>query len=475
MFIGRNRELVELEKLYSSRTFQCVIVWGRRRVGKTTLLREFFKKKAVIHFTAIQTSPAESLAGFSRAILAPDGGSSPVFPDWEVALDYLAQQSRTKRLALVIDEYPYLAQSYQTISSLLQSWIDQKFKQGQLFLVLCGSSMSFMEHQVLGYQSPLYGRRTAQFKLEPFGFNETCRFFTRLSAENLAIVHGITGGIPLYLEKIDQSKSLKSNIIENFLTPSAYLFEEPLNLLKQEVRDPALYNAIIQGIAEGRSRLSEIAGKAGLETSACTQYVKNLIELGIIRKELPLFSKSSRRGAYSISDSLFRFWYRFVMPNLSMIQNGLAETVWKHIDEQLPVFMGREFENICLQFMWLQNTQGKLPFELTEMGRWWGTDPELKAEAELDIVGCGRDKRLLLGECKWSNKAVDSPVLETLIDRARLLPYQTHGYYLFAKTGFTARCRVLAEDRGDVTLFTFPEMVSLLSGAGTAAIDAIEL
>lgn len=460
MFVGRERELAGLESLYQSDAFQCVIVWGRRRVGKTTLLREFAKGKNVIHFTAIQTSAAESLESFSRAILAPAGGSgTPVFPDWKAAFDHLADRSRTGRLALIIDEYPYLAQSYTPISTLLQAYIDGVFRNGKLFLVLCGSSMSFMEHQVLGYQSPLYGRRTAQFKLEPFTFAETSRFFTRFSDENLAAIHGITGGVPLYLEKMDESLGLKANIIRNFLTPSAYLFEEPLNLLKQEVRDPGMYNAVIQAVAEGRSRVNEIATKVGLETSACTQYLKNLIELGILRREQPVFDTSSKKSLYRVSDSLFRFWYRFVVPNLSLIQNDLAEAVWPSIEELLPAYLGLEFEDICRQYLWMQNAKGILPLQFVRIGRWWGNDPLLKTEAEIDLVATDDDRNLLLGECKWTSKAVEHTVLQTLVDRSRLLPHQRVWYVVFSKSGFTKKCREIAQSQGNVILISFKEMV----------------
>jgi len=460
MFVGRERELKELEDLYREASFQCAIVWGRRRVGKTALLSQFVKGKEAVFYTALETSPRENLENFSRAALATESNvGAPVFPDWNAALDYIGRRAQSKRLILVIDEYPYLAQSYPPISSLLQSLIDGTFKKGRLFLILCGSSMSFMENQVLGYQSPLYGRRTAQFKLEPLSFSETARFYSRFSAENLANVYGITGGVPLYLEQIDDARGLKENVIRSFLKPSAYLFEEPINLLKQEVRDPANYNAIIKAIADGSTRLSEIAGKVGLETSACAVYLKNLIDLGIVRKEQPIGSSSSRKGLYAISDQLFRFWYRFIPPHMSMIQNGLHEQVWERIEALLPQYMGYVFEEICRQYLWQENARGDLPLRFTELGRWWGTDPARKVEAEIDILAIGDGNKALFCECKWTSADVDLPVLETLIERSRLLPYPEKRYVLFSKRGFTKRCRDVAAKRGDLRLIQYKDML----------------
>ncbi len=191
----------------------------------------------------------------------------PVFPDYRSAFEYLAERSKKRRIVVTLDVYPYLAKSWPGISSLLQTLIDQRLKQTELFLILCGSSVSFMENQVLGYQSPLYGRRTAQFKIDPLGYGETARFFPKYNARDVVVVYGITGGVPLYLEQFDDRQNLANNISRSFFSPSSYLFEEPVNLLEQEVRDPSYYNAIVKTVAVGATRLGEIATKVGLEYS----------------------------------------------------------------------------------------------------------------------------------------------------------------------------------------------------------------
>jgi AAA+ ATPase superfamily predicted ATPase len=461
MFFGRKAELNQLNALYDSTRFECVIIYGRRRVGKTTLINEFIKGKEAVYFTGLETSGRENLENLSRSILELRFGndsSSPVFPSFQSAFDSVCEMAKEKRIVLVIDEYPYLAASFQGMSSLLQILIDQKFKNSNLMLILCGSSMSFMENQVLGYQSPLYGRRTAQFKILPFDFFETKAFFTSFDRTDLATVYGITGGVPWYLAQIKEECSLEDNIKQSFFNPSAYLFEEPLNLLKQEVREPAHYNAIIKAIATGSSKNSEISSKVDLESSACISFLKNLISLGIVKKETPMANKSTKKTIYSIEDNLFRFWYRFVPDNMALIQHGMIDVVWKKVEAQLPAFMGKVFEDICRQYLWRENSNGRLPFVFEDIGRWWGNDPVSKCEAEIDILAYSGENEALFGECKWTNEQTDTSVLNTLIARSELFQYPQKYLYLFAKTGFTSGCIQKAKDLGNVVLIDFADM-----------------
>ena len=312
MFIGRKSELAELERLYRTDKFQCIIMYGRRRIGKTALINEFTKNKETVFFTALETTAKENLDNFSRGIfrMSADFQSvSPVFSNFGDAVE--AAFGLNRRFVLVIDEYPYLAASFRGISSLLQTHIDKHKDTSKLFTILCGSSLSFMENQVLGYQSPLYGRRTAQFKILPFDYATTKEYFAdSFSNLDIAFLHGITGGVPLYLSLMDKKLSVKDNIKRNFLTPSGYLFEEPGNLIKQECREPAHYNAIIKTITEGASRLSEIASKVGLETSLCATFLSKLITIGIVKKEFPFREDKSKKTIYRLNDGMFRFWYK---------------------------------------------------------------------------------------------------------------------------------------------------------------------
>jgi AAA+ ATPase superfamily predicted ATPase len=318
--------------------------------------------------------------------------------------------------------------------------------------------MSFMEEQVLGYKSPLYGRRTAQFKINPFDFFESCQYFKNFSSLDMALIYGVVGGTPQYLLQMNDTVSVEENIKNNFLNTTSYLFEEPNNLLKQEVREPAIYNAIISAIATGNSKLSEISNKVGEETSACSAYLKNLISLGIIKKETPITEKSSKKTIYNIADNMFRFWYRFVPANMSIIQNGMSEAAYKNIAEYIPSYMGAVFEEICKQYLWKLNREDKAVVNFMDLGRWWGSDPNSKSEAEIDILALSGKDSAIFCECKWTNEPVDLSVLETLIKRSNLFSYSRKYYYLFAKTGFTSGCVKRAKELGNVVLVTYDDV-----------------
>jgi len=461
VFVGRQAELRELHRLYHSGKFEMAVIYGRRRVGKTALINEFLRGKQGLSFTGLETSSRENLAHFSRAVMAGQlglEGDTPVFPSFQAALNFVHEVSQSRRTVLVIDEYPYLAESYPAFSSLLQQTIDQKFACGNLMLILCGSAMSFMEHQVLGHKSPLYGRRTAQLKIHPFAFAEAALYFPRLAPEELAVLYGVTGGVPLYLSLMREELSIEENIRQTFLRPAGYLYEEPANLLKQEVREVALYNAIIKAIATGASRNNEIATKVGIESSACTAYLKNLAELGLVQRETPIAAQSTRKTIYSLADSMFRFWYRFIPDNVALINNGMTDRAYSRIEPHIPAFMGRVFEEICKQHLWHLNKANELPLQFTDIGRWWGNDPVQRTEAEIDLLAYEDEQSALFAECKWSNEPVGAAVLESLIQRGQLFRYPRKYFYLFSKVGFTKGCRERATELGTVRLVTLQEI-----------------
>jgi AAA+ ATPase superfamily predicted ATPase len=263
----------------------------------------------------------------------------------------------------------------------LQVLIDKNKASSNMFLILCGSSMSFMENQVLGYKSPLFGRRTCQFKILPFEFFEVKNYFKKFNKVDLATVYGITGGIPHYMSFMDENLSVEENIKTHFLEPNAYLFEEPANLIKQECRDPAQYNSIIRAIAAGASKMSEICSKTGIDTALAASYLNKLISLGIVKKEKPFGASHSRKTIYVLEDSMFRFWYRFIPDNTAAISRSLTDAVYQKIAPQITAFMGSVFEEICKQYLWDQNRQGKAAIPFADLGRWWGNDPKKRQEA----------------------------------------------------------------------------------------------
>ena len=461
MFIGRERELDALNKLYKSNKFEFAVIYGRRRVGKTALINEFIGNKKAIYFMGVESNAKQNLENFSKSIMEFASGieMESSFLSFQAALEYVFKLAENERIILAIDEYPYVARSSKSLASTLQLLIDKYKDPSKLMLILCGSSMSYMEDHVLAYKAPLYGRRTAQMKLLPFDFEETCRYFKNLSDEDKALIYGVAGGTPQYLLQMDDKLSVEDNIKNTYLNPISFLYEEPTNLLKQEVREPAIYTAIITAIATGSSRMSEISSKVGEDTNVCTNYIKNLMNLGIVQKETPYGEKASRKSVYSIEDNMFRFWYRFVLDNNSIIARVAADLVYKRIEPHLSDYMGKVFEEICKQYLWKQLLSGNCPVEFNSLGRWWGNDPKEKSQTEIDIMGEQDKSTALFAECKWTNEKVDLGVLETLIKRSNLFSYRTKHYYLFSKSGFTKGCIDKANEMGNVSLIEFADMI----------------
>lgn len=461
MFHCREAELYELNKRYQKGNFECVVVYGRRRVGKTALINEFCKDKPTIFFSALNASSEENLVALSKAIFEKQYAgmtNTPVFANYDAAFAEITRLSEQERLVFVIDEYPYLAKAEESVSSRLQHIIDHTWQKGKLFLILCGSSMSFMEYQVLGYESPLYGRRTAQFKIQALTYKEITAFHPKLDCEQQALLYGITGGIPHYINKLEIEKDIDTALMENLFNSAGYLFEEPENLLKQELREPAMYNSVISAIAGGASKLNEIATKVGVETGVCAKYIKVLQELGILKKETPITEKQGKKTIYLICDNFFRFWYRFVPQNVSAIQAGRIEFIYDIAMKQyFSNYMGLVFEQMCREY--LMRYAENLPVLLSEVGQWWGTDARKKKEVQIDIVGTPVEgKEYIIGSCKYKNEPVGVDELELLQEYAAVFGYGTkYHYYIFSKGGFTEGLKQLAK-QGEVKLVSLEEM-----------------
>ena len=463
MFIGRDRELNALKRLYESGRFEFAVLYGRRRVGKTALINHFIEGKPAIYYVGVESNEKQNLANLSKSILEYANGieADTSFLSYQAALEYVFKLSEKKRLILAIDEYPYVARASGSFASTLQRLIDQYKEKSKLMLILCGSSMSYMEDHVLAYKAPLYGRRTAQIKLLPFDFEEVCRYFGRFSPEEKALAYGVVGGTPQYLLQIDDHLTMEENIKRVYLDTASALYEEPINLLKQEVREPAIYTAIITAIATGASRMSEISDKVGENTNVCAAYLKNLVSLGIVQKELPYGETASKKSIYAIADNMFRFWYRFVPENASLISRGAADLVYARIAPHLSDYMGKVFEDICTQYLWKLLLTGKSPIAFSSLGRWWGNDPIRKCRAEIDIMGEQDPDTALFAECKWKNEKTDQHVLETLVERSKLFSYKNKHYFLFSKAGFTKGCIDTAAGLGCVSLVLFNDMAGL--------------
>lgn len=464
MFYCRENELQKMNKRYQSGLFECLVIYGRRRVGKTSLINQFCEGKRAIYFSALlEETEKENLKTLSRAIHACKNGenlSAPEYQSFDDAFAEITRMAQKEHLIFVIDEYPYLAKSSPSISSRIQHLIDHTWSKTNLFFILCGSSMSFMENQVLGYQSPLYGRRTAQFKIEPLTYRETAVFNPSLDFTQNAFVYGITGGIPHYINKLNVQGDLDRALLENFFDRSAYLFEEPGNLLKQELREPAVYNAVITAIAEGASRMNEIATKVGIESGPCAKYLNVLTNLGLISKVTPITEKPGKKTVYAINDPFFRFWYRFVPQNISAIASGrMAQIFDRAVKGKMNDYMGLIFEKMCREYLLYYAED--LPVQLVDVGEWWGTDDREKKQVQIDLVGTTPDKNeYLIGSCKFRNERIGLDELELLRRYAEAFGgNRKYHYFIFSKGGFSDALTDAAK-QGEVHLVSLQEMYS---------------
>ena len=455
MLIGREREMATLDRLYDQRGFQFPVLFGRRRVGKTYLMSEFARERPCIFFTAVEESASANLLNLSREIYAfdhPDADptAAPVYPSFQAALEAVFERARSQRLVFVVDEYPYLAAADASVASTLQLLIDRNKDDSQLFLMLCGSSLAFMREKVLGAKSPLYGRRTAQIELRPLDFFDARRFFPDAPAEDAVAYYGIAGGVPLYLAQFDPGLPVMENVARALLAPDAFLYEEPLNLMRQEVTKAGTYNEVMSAIANGRTTNGEIATAVGVKTSDLTYYLRELQSLGLVEKRAPIVG-SGRSAVYRLRDNLFAFWYRFVCPYRPTIERGMPQRALLAVEGHLAEHLGPVFERVCAEWLWRKNAAGELAAGFDDLGSWWGNNPVEKREEEVDLVAVAGGRPVLVGECKWKTEPTGEDVDKTLLARMPLFRADASAErYVFSKGAFTEG--MLERERSDERL-----------------------
>lgn len=458
MFVGRDGEIRELNELHKKPGFQMVVVYGRRRVGKTTMISQFVSGKAHIYFTAQESNDAENLKLFSRVIYDHFGlpESTGSFDNWAAAFDFLAGSADSKRLVLVFDEFPYAAQANKSLPSIIQNAIDHKLAKTGLFLILSGSNVGFMESDVLGSKSPLFGRRTAQIHLLPLDYMDAAKMLKGASAEDHIRYYACLGGVPYYLAFVDISQSFEENIISLFFNKTSVFAEEPLMMLRQELREPALYNTILMALSKGANTPQLIAGAVGEDRTKVMKYINTLVGLRLVEKKVPLLSNQAktRKGIYRISDPLFAFWYRNVFPAQGEVELGAGRIIaQKKVLPAVPELVGLRFEDICLQWLRRNNIAGNLPFVATAIGSWWGTDQQSRTQCDVDVMAAdAAEKKLLLGECKWRESLASGTELLDLLDKRRLFPdFKEFWFYLFSKAPFDkAAERIAKENKGAI-------------------------
>jgi AAA+ ATPase superfamily predicted ATPase len=468
MFIGRNEELSALNKLYDKNSFQMVIIYGRRRMGKTTLINEFVKDKQAIFFAAQEANEYLNLQLFSEQVYGffelPQ--STGAFRNWHDAFSFIAEKAKDQRFILAIDEFPYLAEQNKSIKSILQNIIDHNLKETGMYLILCGSQIGFMEKEVLGYKSPLFGRRTAQFKIESFDYIDAAKMLEGISYEDKIKYYACIGGTPHYLGQITSSLSFEENLIEMYFEPHGYLFGEPAMLLQQELREPAMYNSVISAIATGASKLNDISTKIGEETAKTAKYVKTLLDMQILRKEVPFDEnpERSRKTIYRIADNCYRFWYKHIFLNRNGIETGIGRIIAESmVFPELSAYIGKPaFEDVCRQYIIRKNKERMLPFLATKFGTWWGTDIRERRPAEIDIVADNRQQRIvLLCECKWKNTATNVSDIQKLLAKSYLLPgYAEYHFMFFSKAHYTEAALELVNEHKTLHLITLDKLFS---------------
>lgn len=470
MFIGRERELASLKEFYDKDGIGMTVIYGRRRIGKSTLITEFVKDKKTIFYTATKVGKNRNLELFSKQVadLLMPGVEDISFNTTEAVFDFIDKNIGDEKVVLVIDELPYWAEKDDALLSVLQKYIDTVWNDKNLKVILCGSALSFMEKKVLSEKSPLFGRRDSQIKLEAFNYLDAAKFVPDYSNEDKAICYGITGGVAKYLSMIDPEKSIDENIVRLFFRTDGYLYDETRNLLTQEFSDISIVNNIVEQIASGENTLNIIAGKIGVKEQTVLYSLDKLISVGLVEKKKCITDeKNKKKTQYVLKDYMFKFWYEFIPKATSVIEMGQGEVYYqKAVKPALHSYMGAVFEEMCRYYTLKQGITGEYGCFVTVAGTWWGVENVInengdikQQSADIDVVALSEtDKKAVIGECKFRNEKIDKGIYETLIRRGKLISakYKVSKYIFFSLSGYTGWFETLSD--GDVLLLTLDSL-----------------
>ena len=461
MFVNRVSELDLLEKRFASGKAEFFVLYGRRRVGKTELLAHFCEGRRSIFFVAdlgSETSLRTALSSAVNTTLYGSNQMNAVYSTWEDLFIALAQPAKTERLVVVLDEFPYLVTAYPPLATIIQKVWDQILKNSQIMLVLCGSYIGMMEETVLGYQAPLYGRRTGQYLLEPLQFKDARLFYPAFDQEDQVRAYAVYGGTPAYLQTLQSQLNLKENILDGILSRGSFLYDEVRFVLQQELREPRNYFAILQAIAAGKTRLNEIKQATGID--GVTAYLDTLQQLHLVERVVPVTEtqpQKSRRGIYRLKDHYLRFWFRYVHPNRSQLELGGAQIILDNqVMPEIDHFASLTFEEVCQQFFWQSGLSRKLSFVPTHIGKWWN------ANEEIDIVVLGEANAILV-ECKWTSKPIGVDILADLERKAELVRPELENrqihFALCSRSGFTSQIIEVSKHRQDLMVSNLSEIL----------------
>ena len=463
-FINRKSELKALDKEYKREGSSFVVIYGRRRVGKTTLIKEFIKDKKAIYFLAELQNEITQLEKFKNIIIENFHNISSIeINTWDLFFDYLAKKSDKidEKLIIVIDEFQYLAQINKAIPSIFQYNWDEKLQNKNIMLILCGSLISMIYDTVLNYNSPLYGRRTSQIKLAPLKFKDYKEFFKGLDNETIINFYSITNGIPKYIEFIDKNKSIYENIRENILNKNSFLYIEPKFVLKEEIKDTITYFSILQIISQGEHKIGNIASKLGIQTNKLIILLDKLRELEILERIVPITEENpskSKKKLYFIKDNFFRFWFRYVFPYQSYLEiEEINYVLNKKIKMDFHLFVSSIFEKICRDLTFSQQKIFIKDFEILKIGKWWNKNQEI------DIIALGEND-ILFGECKWWKNKVGVNILDNLKEKSKYVKWKNtkntirkEYFAIYSKSDFTIELKEIASKNENIFLHSIKD------------------
>ena len=462
-FIDRDKEMSFLKEKYSSGSAEMIIIYGRRRVGKTELIKQSLSKsplKSLYLLGELQkenqlSSIYSNIAGLS---LEDDFLKNSPLSTWQAFFDYLTRYIDKNGMVLVFDELPYIHKTNPNFISILQFFWDEKWKNMNLKLILCGSSISMMQKIALSYSSPIYGRRTGQIDLQPLKYLDFRILFNEWEEEGIMGAYAVLGGIPRYAEEFDKKKNLYENIGKAFLDKDAVLYKEAKFLLMEELQDFANYFSILKAIAIGKNTFNEISNFSGVASNKLFVYISKLIELNIVRRDIPVTlskEKSTRVGNYVLKDYFFRFWFRYIYPNSSLIEIGKPEIVLDIIKKDFDKYLDTIFEDISTELLRNLSLNGKLPL-FTKWGKWWRMDYEIDIVATNEATG-----DILFCECKWEDKETDKTVLEELLEKSAKVEWgdekRNNHYAVISRKGFTKGAKGFA-DKNKIQTYDFKEL-----------------
>lgn len=469
-FIGRKAELEKLNTEYE-RNGGFVVIYGRRRVGKTTLIKEFLKKKTAFYFLATEELESQSMKRLAGVVARTTKNSylqNAAFTDWLDLFQVIADYKTEEKKVLVIDEFPYLVKTNPAFPSILQNAWDEILKDSNVMLILSGSLIGMMQKHTLSYDSPLYGRRTAQMRLAPLPFTDIYGV-QKMPFEQAVEQYAVTGGVPKYLEFFEDDRGLEEQLKDAVLSKSGFLYEEPNFLLKSEFLTAVNYFSIIKAIADGNHKLGKIAGVLGQETSALTPYLSTLSDLGFIEKKTPVTEKNpekSRKGLYFILDNFIRFWFHYVYPYKGELELDNMQIVLDEIRKDfVEKFVAFAYEDICKNIFADLCKNGTISFVPSRIGSYWLND--FDGDTEIDVMAIDhQNKRIFSGECKYHAKPVDVSVyfaLKKKVDGIAEIRKAYQGYDVifgvFSKSSFTQRMLDTAKDNTGLILINEDHLV----------------